>query len=249
MPTSLFTPDFQSILDQAVNPPTPAAAPFLSPEDWRDRWIYFLMLDRFNNPSAPPAHQPFDDPNFFGFQGGKFSGVQQQIAHIKQLGAGAIWLSPVLKNFQFDPNTYHGYGIHNFIGAEPRFADNPAAADNELRALVDAAHQQDLLVIFDIVLNHTATHLPTNAIRLISSASITRERSPAFTLRSNRFNGATKPVPRAPTSPTLPRFPIRLSTLWYGLLSCSKTSSSAAKAHPMAMATTLSAISASSSNW
>ncbi|PYX77019.1 MAG: hypothetical protein DMG78_00070 [Acidobacteria bacterium] len=155
MPTSLFAPDFQAILDQAVNPPTPAAAPFPSPEDWRDRWIYFLMLDRFNNASASPAHQPFDDPTYFGFQGGKFSGVQQQLSYIKQLGAGAIWLSPVLKNFQFDPNTYHGYGIHNFIGAEPRFADNPAAADNELRALVDAAHQQDLLVIFDIVLNHT----------------------------------------------------------------------------------------------
>ena len=155
MPTSLFAPDFQAILDQAVNPPSPAAAPFPSPEDWRDRWIYFLMLDRFNNASTPPIHQPFDDPNYAGFQGGKFSGVQQQLSYIKQLGAGAIWLSPVLKNFQFDPNTYHGYGIHNFIGAEPRFADNPAAADNELRALVDAAHQQDLLVIFDIVLNHT----------------------------------------------------------------------------------------------
>ncbi len=155
MPTSLFAADFQSILDQAVNPPNPASAPFPSPTDWRDRWIYFLMLDRFNNPAAPPAHQPFDDPNFYGFQGGKFSGVQQQLAYIKQLGAGAIWLSPVLKNFIFDPNTYHGYGIHNFIAAEPRFADNPAAADNELRALVDAAHQQDLLVIFDIVLNHT----------------------------------------------------------------------------------------------
>jgi glycosidase len=155
VPTSLFAPDFQSILDQAVNPPSPAAAPSRSPEDWRDRWIYFLMLDRFNNPSAPPVHAPFDDPNFRGFQGGKFSGVKQQLAYIKQLGAGAIWLSPVLKNFIFDPNTYHGYGIHNFIGAEPRFADNPAAADNELRALVDAAHQQDLLVILDIVLNHT----------------------------------------------------------------------------------------------
>ena len=155
MPTSLFAADFQSVLDQAVNPPNPATAPFPSPEDWRDRWIYFLMLDRFNHPSAPPHHQPFDDPNFSGFQGGAFSGVQQQLPYIKQLGAGAIWLSPVLKNFIFDLNTYHGYGIHNFISAEPRFADTPAAADNELRALVDAAHQQDLLVIFDIVLNHT----------------------------------------------------------------------------------------------
>lgn len=155
MPTSLFAPNFQAILDRAVSPPNAAAAPFPSPEDWRDRWIYFLMLDRFNNPSTVPAHQPFDDPTFFGFQGGKFSGVQQQLAYIKQLGAGAIWLSPPLKNFSFSEGTYHGYGIHNFISAEPRFADNPARADDELRALVDAAHQQDLLVIFDIVLNHT----------------------------------------------------------------------------------------------
>jgi len=155
LPTSLFAADFQAILDQAVNPPDSGAVPFPSPEDWRDRWIYFLMLDRFNNPSARPNHQPFDDPNFSGFQGGTFSGLQQQLPYIKQLGAGAIWLSPVLKNFIFDPDTYHGYGIHNFISAEPRFANNPAAADNELRALVDAAHQQDLLVIFDIVLNHS----------------------------------------------------------------------------------------------
>jgi glycosidase len=155
VPTSLFSADFQAVLDQAVNPPNPAAAPFPSPADWRDRWIYFLMLDRFNNASAPPRHQPFDDPNFFGFQGGKFSGVRQQLPYIKKLGAGAIWLSPVLKNFSFDANAYHGYGIHNFIRAEPRFADNPSLADDELRQLVDAAHQQDLLVIFDIVLNHT----------------------------------------------------------------------------------------------
>jgi glycosidase len=155
VPTSLFAPDFQFVLDQAANPPNPAATAFPSPEDWRDRWIYFLMLDRFNNPAGPPVHSPFDDPSFSEFQGGKFSGVQQQLAYIKNLGAGAIWLSPPLKNFRFDQHTYHGYGIHNFIGAEPRFADDPAAADDELRSLVDAAHGQDLLVIFDTVLNHT----------------------------------------------------------------------------------------------
>lgn len=155
VPTSLFAPDFQAVLDRAVNPANLALALFPSPEDWRDRWIYFLMLDRFNNILAPPANEPFDDPNFSGFQGGKFSGVEDQLPYIKQLGAGAIWLSPVLKNFQFDPNTYHGYGIHNFIAAEPRFAENPLLADDELRQLVDAAHHLDLLVIFDIVLNHT----------------------------------------------------------------------------------------------
>ena len=52
--------------------------------------------------------------------------------------------------------SYHGYGIHHFLHAEPRFADDPTRADDELRALVDAAHAEGLYVIFDIVLNHTA---------------------------------------------------------------------------------------------
>ncbi|MFL6354627.1 MAG: alpha-amylase family glycosyl hydrolase [Bryobacteraceae bacterium] len=123
--------------------------------DWRDQVIYFLMIDRFNNKSSPPNHVPFDDSSFSEFQGGKFSGVQAQLSYIKGLGAGAIWLSPVLKNLLFEPHTYHGYGIHNFLQADPRFADNPANADDELRQLVDAAHKAGLYVILDIVLNHT----------------------------------------------------------------------------------------------
>jgi glycosidase len=102
-------------------------------------------VDRFNNPSKQPKHTPFDDPTFDGFQGGNFSGVKQQLDYIQQLGAGAIWLSPVLRNLRFD-KTYHGYGIHDFLTAEPRFADDPARADDELRALVDAAHAKGLYV-------------------------------------------------------------------------------------------------------
>jgi glycosidase len=155
MPDSLFAPDFQAVLDQAVNQAGQTSGPFPSPQDWRDKWIYFLMVDRFNNPNAPPVHTPFDDPNFFAFQGGKFSGIRTQLKYIRGLGAGAIWLSPVLRNVGFQEGTYHGYGIRDFLAAEPRFADNPANADNELRQLVDAAHAEGLHVIFDIVLNHT----------------------------------------------------------------------------------------------
>ncbi len=149
-PTSLFGPDVQAVLDGPK-----AAGGFASPEDWRDQTIYFLMVDRFNNPAQPPVHQPFDDPNFYAFQGGKFSGVQRQLRYIKQLGAGAVWLSPVLKNLQYQEGQYHGYGIHDFLAAEPRFADVAANADDELRALVDAAHAEGIYVILDIVLNHS----------------------------------------------------------------------------------------------
>ena len=74
--------------------------------------------------------------------------------YIKELGAGAIWLSPVLKNRQSDRGTFHGYGIQDFLQPEPRFASVPGKEEDELRALVDEAHALGLYVIFDIVLNH-----------------------------------------------------------------------------------------------
>ncbi len=130
------------------------APPFPSPEDWRDQWIYFLMLDRFNNPGTPPRHMPYDSI-YGGFQGGTLDGVRQQLAYVRDLGAGAIWLSPVLKNCQYSPGTYHGYGIQDFLQVEPRFASAPSKAEHELRVLVDEAHELGLYVILDIVLNHT----------------------------------------------------------------------------------------------
>jgi len=125
------------------------------------------MIDRFNNPIDTPASTRqtpavgFDQP-FGEFQGGTFNGVMQQLDYIRQLGAGAIWLTPVLKNCQYEKGTFHGYGIQDFLHAEPRFASTPANArpnpersDDELRTLVDAIHARGMYVIFDIVLNHT----------------------------------------------------------------------------------------------
>jgi len=154
MPDSLYSPDFLKTFTEVRDTGGPTTA-FPSPADWRDQGIYFLMVDRFNNSAAPPRHQPFDDPAFYGFQGGNFAGIQAQLPYIKGLGAGAIWLSPVLKNVAFEDGTYHGYGIHHFLRADPRFARDPEHADDELRSLVDAAHRLGMYVILDIVLNHT----------------------------------------------------------------------------------------------
>jgi glycosidase len=135
--------------------------PFPSPEDWRDQWIYFLFLDRFNNPAKPPRHLPWDS-EWGEFQGGTINGIREKLAYIRGLGAGAIWITPILKNCQYTPYTCHGYGIQDFFAVEPRFTSDPerakrdpAFADAELQALVDEAHARGLYVIFDIVLNHT----------------------------------------------------------------------------------------------
>ncbi|MBO0722827.1 MAG: alpha-amylase, partial [Blastocatellia bacterium] len=130
-----------------------------SPEDWRDHWIYFLITDRFNNTVAPPREQ-WNAP-VGTFQGGTFNGIREQLDYLKDLGVGALWVSPVLKNPQYDAFAHHGYGIQDFLSIEPRFSSDierarrePEFAAAELRELVDDAHAHGIYVIFDIVLNH-----------------------------------------------------------------------------------------------
>ena len=170
MPTSVFSPEFEDALSAATTPgerevqvrgeAVRIATPFPSPQDWRDRWIYFLMVDRFNDPDQPPRALPWDGDHG-NFQGGTFRGIQEQLPYLKDLGVGALWLSPVQKNAQWDRNSHHGYGIQDFLGIEPRFASDPEAArtdptlaEREFRELVDTAHGYGLHVILDIVLNH-----------------------------------------------------------------------------------------------
>ena len=152
MATSLYSPDFLTIFNQYRDTGGPTGA-FPSPQDWRDQWVYFLMVDRFNNSAAPPNMAW--DSQVSAFQGGNLAGVKDQLPYIKGLGAGAIWISPVLKNVPNQPGTYHGYGIRDFLHVDSRFTKDQNDPDGELRDLVDAAHALGMYVILDIVLNHT----------------------------------------------------------------------------------------------
>ncbi len=137
MLNSIRSFDIQTVFDRARSPRTRRVkvgdktvaipTPFPSPADWRDKWVYFLIVDRFNNPAAPPRHLPWDGEHGV-FQGGAFNGIRAQLGYLQELGVGAIWLSPVLKNCQYNPFTYHGYGIQDFLQVDPRFTSNPEAA-------------------------------------------------------------------------------------------------------------------------
>ena len=173
MPTQAFSPDVQAALDQfvaasATSTTVPVQVdgnvvqipyPYPSPTDWRDCWIYFLLIDRFNNPAAAPAFQWNEK---YGFrQGGKFEGVRQQLPYLQTLGVNAIWLSPVVKNTRPEIDgfayCYPGYNAQDFFSLEGRFASDgtEATAEVELKALVDEAHARGFYVVVDIVLNHT----------------------------------------------------------------------------------------------
>jgi len=155
MAKSLNDEEVKSLLEN------PAGRFFPSPADWRDKWIYFLLVDRFNNPVKLP--EPPDYPCNV-YQGGTFKGIIRKLPYLRRMGVGAIWISPVLYNPQWFKDYWGGYGLQNFLRIEPRFCSdpleaetNPEIADEEFRDLVDKAPKQDIYVILDIVLNHVGS--------------------------------------------------------------------------------------------
>jgi glycosidase len=144
--------------DVAVNGKVvPVRYPFPSPSDWRDCWMYFLMIDRFANTQAPPNSGW--NQNYDYRQGGTIKGVTEQLNYLQDLGVKALWLSPILKNPR--PNwqyNYHGYDTQDFLHIDERFGSDGtlATAEKELRELIAQAHGRGIYVVLDIVLNHAA---------------------------------------------------------------------------------------------
>ena len=73
------------------------------------------------------------------------------------MGTTAIWLTPSFKNkpVQGGPGQesagYHGYWITDFTQIDPHLGTN-----DDMKALIDAAHAKGMKVFFDIITNHTA---------------------------------------------------------------------------------------------
>lgn len=173
MPRSLFDPSVDKAMKAepvtiSMSGGRKVHSPFPSPADWRDHWIYFLLVDRFNNPYALPK---YSEPCGL-YQGGNFSGIKAKLPYLKKLGAGALWISPVLKNPGWFKDFWGGYVISDFLTIEPRYCkdplaarQNPELADKEFRELVDEAHACGLYVIMDIVLNHAGDLFNYEGIR------------------------------------------------------------------------------------
>ncbi|WP_114558324.1 pullulanase-type alpha-1,6-glucosidase [Desertihabitans aurantiacus] len=128
--------------------------------------FYFVMADRFAN--GDPSNDTggitggrldhgFDPTDKGFYHGGDLAGLQQQLDYIEGLGTTAIWLTPSFENnpvqgADADASAgYHGYWITDFTQIDPHLGTN-----EEMKALIDAAHARGMKVYFDIITNHTA---------------------------------------------------------------------------------------------
>ena len=172
---SVLELDFNSLTRRTFTP---------SPAAWEDQVLYFLLLDRFSdgkekdgyrdNADRPvqsgstPLYRP-EDPGrvdyetWFraggGWQGGTLRGLKSKLGYLRRLGITALWVSPIFRQVAFEPS-YHGYGIQNFLDVDPHFGTRA-----EFRDFVQAAHEQGIYVILDIIAHHTGNVFAYDADR------------------------------------------------------------------------------------
>jgi glycosidase len=142
---------------------------FPSPADWADEVLYFLLPDRFSDgreserpvltrqaiatlratPSRPEFSWKAWADSGKRWQGGTITGIRSQLDYLHELGVSAIWSGPIFKQ-RARLDSYHGYGIQDFLDVDPRFGTR-----DDLLALVSAAHDRGMRIILDVIVNHS----------------------------------------------------------------------------------------------
>ena len=118
--------------------------------------IYLIMPDRFangdpSNDSVEGMPDKADRSKPFGRHGGDIQGIIDHLDYISELGATAIWCTPLIED-NLEKTTYHGYACTDYYHIDARFGDNDL-----FREYVKKAHEKDLKIIMDIVPNHAGS--------------------------------------------------------------------------------------------
>ena len=87
----------------------------------------------------------FKDGNGDGI--GDLYGVYDKLDYLKSLGIGGIWFSPLYPS----PNADYGYDISDYCAIHPDYGDLEI-----FRKVVARAHELDIRIIMDLVVNHTS---------------------------------------------------------------------------------------------
>ena len=127
---------------------------------WEDSLIYMILTDRFvngntsNDPISTGAAQGAD------WQGGDLEGVTQMIesGYFSEMGVNVLWLTPFntaangtgkASDGVHDVSSFHGYWP-----VEPRQVDPRLGTEEQLKSMVNAAHDAGIRVMMDYVVNH-----------------------------------------------------------------------------------------------
>ncbi len=115
--------------------------------------IYLIMPDRFangdlSNDSVRRMHQGTERSKPDSRHGGDIKGIADHLDYLQELGATALWMTPLVENNQ-PVYSYHGYSATDFYKTDPRFGTNEDYVE-----LGEALHNKGMKLIMDQVFNH-----------------------------------------------------------------------------------------------
>lgn len=102
--------------------------------DWRKSVVYQIYPKSFNDTT--------------GSGEGDIQGIIEKLDYLQYLGVDYLWLTPVYES----PMNDNGYDISNYYKINERFG-----TIEDLKSLIAKAHQRNLKIMMDIVINHTST--------------------------------------------------------------------------------------------
>lgn len=111
----------------------------------------YRYLDRRDIAVREWGEDPVRETGGFEFFGGDLVGVKDRLSYLNDnLGVTALYLNPV-----FTSQSSHKYDTVDYYNVDPHFGGNEALSD-----LVSDAHQRDMKVVLDAVINHTSIMHP-----------------------------------------------------------------------------------------
>ena len=118
----------------------------------------------------------FMDSNNDGF--GDIDGIISKLDYIRDLGATAVWFSPLYKSPDYD----YGYDVSDYKAIDEKFGTM-----EDFDRLIRECHRRNLKVIMDMVINHTSTEHPWFKEAISSPDSPYRD---YYIIRKGRTEGA-----------------------------------------------------------
>jgi glycosidase len=123
--------------------------------------LYFTLVDRFanGNTNLDNAHgdancNDADDPH--AYEGGDLEGLRSRIDYIDELGADALWVTPLYRGVEHRegancgfPGYWADFADPYTLELDPRFG-----SEADFDAVIDDAHARGLRVMLDMVINH-----------------------------------------------------------------------------------------------
>lgn len=91
------------------------------------------------------ADTPADADNI-----GDIKGIIEKLDYLDEMGIAGIWLSPIHPCV-----SYHGYGVSDYFAVNEKFG-----TEEDLKDLIEAAHQRNIKIYLDYVLNHCGSDHP-----------------------------------------------------------------------------------------